>query len=46
MQKPTTILGIDPGTLFMGYSIIEVDSNIVVVKEIDVLKLSPKLDHY
>jgi crossover junction endodeoxyribonuclease RuvC len=30
----------------MGYSIIEVDSNIVVVKEIDVLKLSPKLDHY
>ncbi len=46
LQKPSTILGIDPGTLFMGYSIIETSSSQVKVVEIDVLKLSSKLDHY
>ena len=43
MQKPTKIiLGIDPGTLIMGYSIIEVTGQFVVMKEMHVLKLSGK----
>ena len=46
MQKPVTILGIDPGTLVMGYSVIEVSHNLLSVKEIDVLKLPSALDHY
>ena len=46
MQKPLTILGIDPGTLFMGYSIIEAHNNQFTIKTIDVLKLSSKKDHY
>jgi crossover junction endodeoxyribonuclease RuvC len=46
LQKPVRILGIDPGTLIMGYSIIEVQSNLITIKEIDILKLSAKLDHY
>lgn len=40
------ILGIDPGTLVMGYSIIEACNNTFSVKEIDVLKLASTLDHY
>ena len=46
MQKPLIILGIDPGTLVMGYCIIEVYKNIISIKTIDVLKLSGKKDHY
>ncbi len=46
MQKPLTILGIDPGTLIMGYSVIEVFQEQIVVKELDVLKLSSKKDNY
>ena len=46
MQKPVTILGIDPGTLFMGYSVIEVHKEQFTIKIIDVLKLSSKKDHY
>jgi crossover junction endodeoxyribonuclease RuvC len=46
LQKPVIILGIDPGTLVMGYSVIEVRNNTVAVKEIDVLKLASALDHY
>jgi crossover junction endodeoxyribonuclease RuvC len=46
LQKPVTILGIDPGTLVMGYSVIEVRNNQLSVKEIDVLKLASTLDHY
>ena len=46
MQKPVTILGIDPGTLIMGYSVIEVIKNTITVKDIDVLKLSSKNDNY
>lgn len=46
MQKPVTILGIDPGTLVMGYSVIEVLSQKFEIREIDVLKLNAKLDHY
>ena len=46
MQKPVIILGIDPGTLIMGYSVIEASNKTIVVKEIDVLKLSAKQDNY
>ena len=47
MQKLNKItLGIDPGTLVMGYSIIEVCNNTISVTEIDVLKLSSKKDNY
>lgn len=46
MQKPVIILGIDPGTLLMGYSVIEVFKNTFSIKTIDVLKLSSKKDHY
>lgn len=47
MQKPSKIiLGIDPGTLVMGYSIIEICNNVIRVKDLDVLKLSGKRDNY
>ena len=46
MQKPVIILGIDPGTLVMGYSVIEACKNIFTIKTLDVLKLSSKKDHY
>jgi crossover junction endodeoxyribonuclease RuvC len=46
LQKPVIILGIDPGTLLMGYCIIEASKNIFTIKSIDVLKLSSKKDHY
>lgn len=46
MQKPVIILGIDPGTLFMGYSVIEAFKNDISIRAIDVLKLSSKKDHY
>ena len=47
MQKPfKIILGIDPGTLMMGYGIIEVCKNMVHLKEMNVLKLSGKKDNH
>ena len=46
LQKPVRILGIDPGTLIMGYSIIEIQSQQIIIKEVDILKLSARLDHY
>ena len=48
MQKPfKIILGIDPGTLMMGYGIIEVRNNrIIRLKEMNVLKLSGKKDNH
>ena len=46
MQKPVIILGIDPGTLVMGYSIVEACHNRFSVKEMDVLKLASTWDHY
>lgn len=47
MQKPSKIiLGIDPGTLLMGYGIIEINSNVICIKEMSVLKLSGKKDNY
>ena len=46
MQKPVTILGIDPGTLLMGFCVIEVHKDQFTIRIIDVLKLSGKKDHY
>lgn len=47
MQKPSKIiLGIDPGTLVMGYGVIIIINNEVKLKEMNVLKLSSKKDHY
>jgi crossover junction endodeoxyribonuclease RuvC len=40
------IIGIDPGTLIMGYSIIKVQQQRIDVLQIDVLKLSSKKDNY
>ena len=47
MQRPLKIiLGIDPGTLMMGYGIIEVYNNTPRLKEMNVLKLSGKKDNH
>jgi len=48
LQKPfKIILGIDPGTLMMGYGVIEVYNNrIIHLKEMNVLKLSGKRDNH
>ena len=47
MQKSAKIiLGIDPGTLLMGYGIIEVNGNDVKMKMMQVLRLSSKRDNY
>jgi crossover junction endodeoxyribonuclease RuvC len=46
LQKPIKIIGIDPGTVVMGYSVICIANNKITVEEIDVLKLSSKQDSY
>jgi crossover junction endodeoxyribonuclease RuvC len=47
LQKPPKIiLGIDPGTLLMGYGIIEITGASISMKEMNVLKLSGKKDNY
>ena len=40
------ILGVDPGTLLMGYGIIEVCNHSITLKEMDVLKLPVKKDNH
>jgi crossover junction endodeoxyribonuclease RuvC len=40
------ILGVDPGTLFMGFGIIEISSSGMTLIIMDVLKLSAKKDAY
>ncbi len=45
-QSAKIILGIDPGTLLMGYGIIEVKGTVVKMTMMQVLKLSPKKDNY
>ncbi|WP_298709490.1 crossover junction endodeoxyribonuclease RuvC [Chitinophaga sp.] len=40
------ILGIDPGTIIMGYGLIAVKGQQVEIIKMDVLKLNPKKDHY
>jgi crossover junction endodeoxyribonuclease RuvC len=44
--KTKIILGIDPGTLMMGFGLIEVNSNKITLIVMDVLKLSSKKDAY
>lgn len=47
LQKtPKIILGIDPGTVVMGYGLIAINGNHVRLIEMDVLKLSGKKDVY
>jgi crossover junction endodeoxyribonuclease RuvC len=47
LQKPfKIILGIDPGTLMMGYGIIEVYDTTLHLKEMNVLKLPGKKDNH
>ncbi|SHM23892.1 Holliday junction endonuclease RuvC [Chitinophaga jiangningensis] len=45
-NKPKIILGIDPGTLVMGYGLILAEGKKVSLIEMDVLKLSRHKDHY
>lgn len=47
LQKPVKIiLGIDPGTLLMGYSIIEVRGNKLSMKIMETLKLPARKDNH
>jgi crossover junction endodeoxyribonuclease RuvC len=47
LQKSAKIiLGVDPGTLLMGYGIIEVNGSGVKMKIMEVLKLSSQKDNY
>ena len=47
MQKPAKIiLGIDPGTLLMGYGIIEVTGQQITVKDMQTLRMSGKKDNH
>ena len=47
LHKPSKIiLGIDPGTLLMGFGIIKVTGNTITLIEMDVLRLSAKKDAY
>ncbi|MEO8415062.1 MAG: crossover junction endodeoxyribonuclease RuvC [Ginsengibacter sp.] len=45
-KKSKIILGIDPGTVIMGFGVIEVSSNGVTLVMMDVLKLSSHKDAY
>ena len=45
-NKPKIILGIDPGTVVMGYGIISVHSSKIDVLEMGVLKFATSLDAY
>jgi crossover junction endodeoxyribonuclease RuvC len=45
-QPPKIILGIDPGTLVMGYSVIHASAQKIEVLEMNVLRLSKLKDHY
>ena len=47
MEKPAKIiLGIDPGTVVMGYGVIAITGGKPVLLEMSILKLSAKLDQY
>src|SRR6476660_9871752 len=45
VMQPHVILGIDPGTLFMGYGLIAVNKNSVTLVEMGVLRLAREKDH-
>lgn len=44
-QDPHIILGIDPGTLVMGYGLIAINKNNVSLVEMGVLQLAKNKDH-
>ncbi len=44
--KAKIILGIDPGTVIMGYGLISADKNEIALRHMGVLKLSSRLDAY
>jgi crossover junction endodeoxyribonuclease RuvC len=46
LQGSQIILGIDPGTLVMGYGVICVNERKIELLEMDVVKLSAKKDNY
>jgi crossover junction endodeoxyribonuclease RuvC len=47
LQTPSKIiLGIDPGTLFMGYSLIVISQQKIKLLEMSTLKLNSHKDHY
>jgi crossover junction endodeoxyribonuclease RuvC len=47
LQKAAKIiLGIDPGTLLMGYGIIEICNGTILIREMQTLRLSGKKDNY
>lgn len=46
ISKSNIILGIDPGTVVMGYAIIEVNGNNITILTMDVLKLASVKDIY
>lgn len=46
MKQGNIILGIDPGTLFMGYAIMNATAHAPTLLHMDVLKLSGKKDAY
>jgi crossover junction endodeoxyribonuclease RuvC len=45
-KKPKIILGVDPGTLMMGYGLIEIGLSGVRLIEMNVLKIPPRKDAY
>lgn len=45
MSKPTIILGIDPGTVVMGYGLIQVDGKKLSALTMGVIKLDKLKDH-
>lgn len=45
-NKPKIILGIDPGTLIMGYGLISIHHASISLVDMGVLKMSAKLDAY
>jgi len=46
ISKSNIILGIDPGTVVMGYAIIEVNGTVIKILSMDVLKLGSVKDIY
>jgi crossover junction endodeoxyribonuclease RuvC len=46
IQKPTIILGIDPGTIVMGYGLISIENKKISLLEMGVLKLAKYKDQY
>ncbi|WP_245624041.1 crossover junction endodeoxyribonuclease RuvC [Flavihumibacter petaseus] len=45
-NPPKIILGIDPGTIVMGYGLLQVQAGRLSLLKMDVLKLNPKADQH